>query len=710
MIFPAQAAIEWLAPAEWLQTCCMYGIKQQRDLLGLRPIRLCFVWRLLNKPVCKHGLNSTERANIFWACLMFAGMWFIMPGAPGQSIDFRDNRVAMADLAGPWRFHTEDNPAWADPSLPDSDWHLLYAGKSWDEQGYKGYSGIAWYRIRVLDLTDRAPLALYMPSVDDSYQVFVNGRLIGHVGDLPPNAHYVFAQRMYFTIPADIVQPHQGIEIAVRVWHPPRSFSTGGGLISVPRIGSAPLIAQWRRFGVHDRWTEISIGLIHLHGNLLTCVAGFLLFFLRRKEREYLWWGFAQLFYSLYDGIGVYAAFRPVPSTGFLWCALVFYLLANYFWLAFYVAFLRQPRNWLFWCAVSNLLLAGSAFCLWIYRPDNLFAGVVYSFGNVLWNACVVGLLWRGARRGNSDATFLLIPMSLVFAVGVMSTAAGILAKSGIPSVLAVAKFLQEPIHWPFTIHGDDIAILVNYAVLFVLVRRYARSRRDEERLVSELEAARAVQKVLIPNEVPSVGGFAVETVYNPAAQVGGDFFQIIPLARGGAVVAIGDVSGKGMPAAMTVSLIVGTLRTLVDYTQAPCEILSALNRRLMARSQGGFTTCLVLRLDADGTLTAANAGHIAPYLDGHEIEVENGLPLGIAETVEYRETTIRLEPGGRLTLLTDGVVEARNSQGDLLGFERTRELSTHPAREVAMAAQSFGQEDDITVLSVCMTPADMAA
>jgi serine phosphatase RsbU (regulator of sigma subunit) len=84
-------------------------------------------------------------------------------------------------------------------------------------------------------------------------------------------------------------------------------------------------------------------------------------------------------------------------------------------------------------------------------------------------------------------------------------------------------------------------------------------------------------------------------------------------------------------------------------------------------------------------------------------------LPLGLAETAEYREITIRLEHEARLTLLTDGVVEARNSRGELLGFERTRELSTHPAQAVAEAAQSFGQEDDITVLSLCMTSATVA-
>jgi serine phosphatase RsbU (regulator of sigma subunit) len=129
-----------------------------------------------------------------------------------------------------------------------------------------------------------------------------------------------------------------------------------------------------------------------------------------------------------------------------------------------------------------------------------------------------------------------------------------------------------------------------------------------------------------------------------------------------------------------------------------------------MTRSRGGFTTCLVLRLDADGTITAANAGHIAPYLDGREIEIENGLPLGLAEAAEYGETTIRMEHQGRLTLVTDGVVEARNPRGELLGFERTQELSTKSAQDVAEAALSFGQEDDITVLSLRLAPATVAA
>ena len=113
-----------------------------------------------------------------------------------------------------------------------------------------------------------------------------------------------------------------------------------------------------------------------------------------------------------------------------------------------------------------------------------------------------------------------------------------------------IRHLLSRFITWPFNVGAFQlVGDLEMLAVLVILVRRYARSRQDEERLESELEAARAVQKVLIPNEVPTIPGFSVETVYQPASQVGGDFFQIIPLSAGGALIAIGDVSGKGMPA-----------------------------------------------------------------------------------------------------------------------------------------------------------------
>jgi serine phosphatase RsbU (regulator of sigma subunit) len=129
------------------------------------------------------------------------------------------------------------------------------------------------------------------------------------------------------------------------------------------------------------------------------------------------------------------------------------------------------------------------------------------------------------------------------------------------------------------------------------------------------------------------------------------------------------------------------------------------MNQRMMTRSRGGFTTCLVLRADPDGALTIANAGHIAPYLAGKELPLENSLPLGVASESIYAESTFQLATGRQLTLLSDGVVEARDKTGALFGFERTAILSIQPAESIAHAAQAFGQDDDITVLTLARIP-----
>ncbi len=227
-------------------------------------------------------------------------------------------------------------------------------------------------------------------------------------------------------------------------------------------------------------------------------------------------------------------------------------------------------------------------------------------------------------------------------------------------------------------------------------------------RAETELQAARAVQQVLIPDEIPSVPGFKIESLYRPAGQVGGDFFQILPVARGGVLIVIGDVSGKGMPAAMTVSLLVGTFRTLAHYTASPGEILAAMNRRMLVRSKDGFTTCLVMRADPDGALTMANAGHLPPYCDGEELAVESGLPLGLDAQSSYDEAKFALRSGAQLTLLTDGVVEARSTTGELFGFARAQAWSRKSAEQIVEAARAFGQDDDITV--VTLTLADRTA
>jgi serine phosphatase RsbU (regulator of sigma subunit) len=130
------------------------------------------------------------------------------------------------------------------------------------------------------------------------------------------------------------------------------------------------------------------------------------------------------------------------------------------------------------------------------------------------------------------------------------------------------------------------------------------------------------------------------------------------------------------------------------------------MNQRMLGRNNGGFTTCLVLSVSSAGILTAANAGHISPYLNGHELQLESGLPIGLAAGVAYPEATFTLPPSARLTLITDGVLEATSpTTKELFGFERTAALSTQTAEEIARTAQEFGQDDDITVLTLTLTP-----
>jgi serine phosphatase RsbU (regulator of sigma subunit) len=209
-----------------------------------------------------------------------------------------------------------------------------------------------------------------------------------------------------------------------------------------------------------------------------------------------------------------------------------------------------------------------------------------------------------------------------------------------------------------------------------------------------------------VPDVLPNIPNLRIESVYHPAQQVGGDFFQIIPLAESDStLVVIGDVSGKGLPAAMNVALIVGALGTLAETTGSPAKILEGLNRRLYGRS-GGFTTCLALRITRDGHATLANAGHINPYRAGKEIDVANGLPLGLQLHALYEETELTLAEGDTLTMLTDGVVEAQDSDTKaLFGFERTAAISGGSAGEIADAALNFGQADDIAVLTLQYLP-----
>jgi Stage II sporulation protein E (SpoIIE) len=256
------------------------------------------------------------------------------------------------------------------------------------------------------------------------------------------------------------------------------------------------------------------------------------------------------------------------------------------------------------------------------------------------------------------------------------------------------------------------ISVVVGYTGLVVVSvaesRRRLRFELDKAALDTEMAAAHEIQHLMLPEELPPVPGYAIESIYRPAAQVGGDFFQVIPLIGGQTLVVVGDVSGKGLSAAMIVSMLIGMLHTISRISQDPAQILAELNSRLFERRHGGFVTCLAVRLDPSGRVALANAGHLPPWLNGAEVAFAGSLPLSLVASVTPEQVTFEMRPADRLTLITDGVVEARDAQGALFGFDRTQALMLQQASPIALAEAAIhhGQDDDLTVISVLRTAA----
>jgi serine phosphatase RsbU (regulator of sigma subunit) len=254
------------------------------------------------------------------------------------------------------------------------------------------------------------------------------------------------------------------------------------------------------------------------------------------------------------------------------------------------------------------------------------------------------------------------------------------------------------------------MAYLALAAIMYVLLLRRLRiSLRRQRDLALDVKQAQEVQQVILPEArlvlpgLKGLPGLTIESEYRPAREVGGDFFQIIPHKSDGSVLIVaGDVTGKGLQAGMLVALLVGAIRSTAELNSDPAFVLSALNRRLMGRNDAQ-ATCLALRIEADGAATLANAGHVAPYLNGEELPMEGALPLGMVDSAEPSVMHFQLAESDRLTLMSDGIAEAMDANGQLFGFERVHELlhTATSATEIAGAAQAFGQEDDISVISV---------
>lgn len=634
-----------------------------------------------------------------------------------QVFDVQKGQVPYASLDGPWRFHPGDDPRWADPNFDDSSWTLVRSDKSWPEQGLPVASGSFWYRARLSIPAGTGPLSLYVPSLHINYQVFADGRLIGGVGPMPPHPRAVRTGVAVYDITATTSSQMGTVVVAIRAWrYPVWSSVYLSGLEPGMLVGDTKLLQQASLLNTRElSWNSVST-IFYTMLEILAGLAALALFKVRSLEKEYLWFGVVNLVSATNDSITTYRVFRSTDALEFNLIQAFFFYAIIFALMAFFRHLMGSKRDWFYWtvlaCMFLGFVLNVVGFTPWVLAQPWLFSlwlpAVLLS--NIPFYLWAVVLLVRKSMEGRVDALVLLVsnaPRLLDIYVPFMLY----VGKPTFGWKVGTMDWYYHTGQWPFPYSIDDISgFLLMFTMLAVLVHRFTRTSIQEEDHKREIEAARVVQQVLIPDAIPTIPGFTIQAVYKPASQVGGDFFQVLPIEGGGVLIVIGDVSGKGMPAAMTVSLLVGTVRTLAHYMQSPGDILAAMNQRMLARSSGGFTTCLVLRADIDGKLTVANAGHISPYLQGKELQVENGLPLGLAADTTYNESRFNLADNDQLTLVTDGVVEARDKEGKLFGFDRTAGVSKQSAESVAHMACEFGQEDDITVITLTRLASQVAA
>ncbi len=655
------------------------------------------------------------------------------------------------DLTREWQFRTGSGPvespaqsavpAYAKPGFPDRDWTRVDTTRPLVLNGYLNVNE-AWYRRHILLPPGSHSLALAIADFGGSYRVYANGREIGGHGKMSGRGDYLIAPSSTYPIPDDLLTasptqpapaqpgpaqpgPAQPVELVIAIHAfvgtvDRATFTLNDGInkSSTVYLGPAGVLYRDQQFyydhGLSESpvvltlWTLLfllALALASLIRNvhaypLLAIYAGGHLISLLVMD------------YSRFHFLGRdhwFALFAVIPMMASELAALEF---------ARNVA--GTPRRKLFTTVEIIYIL-----CYGSLLPANLgiisFAiyAILIRIGYFVILAATFLLIATGVRRRKRDAYILagfgglyLLYLFAWWALQYIVFSYAFLTRiaDGFE-----AHLLPSPI--------GDLAIVA--AFLSVVISRTLRLVRERASIATEIEAARTMQQLLLARSTDPTPGFYVETAYLPAGEVGGDFFLVITLhatgdSEAGLFCIVGDVSGKGLRAAMRVSMILGVLRR--EPSRDPAVVLHSLNEALLAqpggpdRSDSGFTTACCVRICASGHFTCANAGHIAPYLasagvigpirtaetgSSYELLTPPALPLGLAPGQTYDTVEGHLAPGERLVLLSDGVPEARTPKGELYGFDRLPQLTLKPAAEIARTAQAFGQEDDITVLTI---------
>ncbi len=597
-----------------------------------------------------------------------------------------------------WLEQGGDNAAWARPDFDDRGWEKL----TLDEAGAAS-AGWSWYRIHLKLPAGHDQTHLLVAGGEGTYELYINGRKYDGA-EIKSSWRVSRPTEQVFVLEGEetdlVIAIRSYIGHGYTIWHLPEFLSIDVG---------TPGAIENKRAAMEAVRLYAAIPSIAI--NLVVVLAGFGALALFRSQpgrREYMWLALYLLSLGLSDGL-LYASSSgvlPLVLNNHIADPLIYVYTIMQIEFTFSFAERRVGRLWRSYEAV---LLAGMLLNLlvafgWLSSDVYIVieAAVIAPAALIL---PILLFLWR--RRGNREVGWLIVP-SLLPAASAAAFSAG---SASIFSGWGKLDFLADPIPvGPVSLQLSDVSgFLFVLAIGVVMFLRFTRVSREQTRVAAELEAAREIQQRLVPAQLPGIEGYVIEAAYFPAQEVGGDFYQVFKQDDGAQLVVVGDVSGKGLKAAMRGTLALGALRTLANEGLGPAAVLIRLNQQLTETQDGGFITCLCAQVWPNGELTIANAGHLPPYRNGEELAVPSDLPLGMSFEERYEERTFQLEPGDKLTLLSDGVLEARDAQGKLFGFDRTRAISRQGADNIAQAARDYGQEDDITVLTLAMSPIGMA-
>ncbi|MGC2636645.1 MAG: SpoIIE family protein phosphatase [Acidobacteriaceae bacterium] len=613
-------------------------------------------------------------------------------------------------------WHAGDNPAWSASTLDETGWQPYTQWKlNPDQPRY-------WVRCHAdLSALRGAQHPALQVSLYAAYQIYLDGALLGGSGNLRSG---FFSADTIRSFPVPALSTPQAATLALRIacrysaltlHMAGQAHPSTQPLLATIRAGDEQTLNGIRANAILAQITDsffdfLAYGVIGVLGFALLGQ-----FLQDRSRRDLLLLAVASI-----SAAGINASFFFAPallnlSIGlnlglFATSALVIALARTWFFFA--VAKRRVPL--LFWAimgldSVRSILLE-VGLCLSLgaaLRLTTIYDSWVTSVAQVIDIAAGVAPFvafwpWRRISRHSLPLALLCMfwgaTMAFFFATGY--AAWGPLFG---PSAHGIQRW-----HVAADLMQASVTLAVLIALMALLSRDQRRTAQERAELAGELHAASNIQRMLAPAVIETAPGLKIDVAFHPMHDVGGDFYLSRVLPNGRQRVLIGDVSGKGAAAAMAATLLLGA--AAARDQDLPGALLAQSNRVLQENDLGGFATCLCADIAQDGTVTLANAGHLAPYRNGEEIPVDSGLPLGVTAAAAYTETTLILAPGDTLTFLSDGVVEAQDATGALFGFDRTRAISTQSAEEIAHAANTHGQHDDITVLTLTFTPVSVAA